>query len=312
MSDDQGTLPFMSVIVPTRDRPDLLEGALESILDQSYPPEGFEVLVCEDGGSERSRHVVGRLWDERAALGGPELRWIGGPQGGINSARNRGWAEARGDLIVFTDDDVLAPKGWLRELAEGASRHGSAGCLGGPVRIRYEGRRPRACDRHAIWKGEVELDIPEGPMTIVRLIGANLAVRRSAFELIGGFDERVAVGAGADAEWQHRYIKHGGQVVYLPRALLWHRRTRQMTRFSSSLIMRFRRGFNEVLHNRNRGMNTRSRDQLRRVYKLMKHSLRLRCTVGLFEAATALGHSVGLLFDRWGLHPRTSHLPRPK
>src|SRR3954453_14788535 len=66
------------------------------------------------------------------------------PPPGPNAARNAGARIAEAGLIALTDDDVFAPREWLRALVEGARRHPDAHVFGGPIRGRFEGPAPRS------------------------------------------------------------------------------------------------------------------------------------------------------------------------
>src|ERR1035437_10187989 len=91
--------PFVSVIVPTYNRPSLLDRALRSILGQTY--RRFEILVVNDGGPD-----VTAVLDELQC--GQALRYFVHPSNqGIAAARNTGMREARGKYIAYLDDDDI-------------------------------------------------------------------------------------------------------------------------------------------------------------------------------------------------------------
>src|SRR4029450_12753212 len=109
-----------SVIVPTRHRPDYPRVALESLSMQDVDSNGYEVLVVDDGPSAATREVAEQVAQRTGARIGYVER-EGVPA--LNPARNTGIAVAESNFLVFVDDDVEAPKGWLRELLAGRSRH---------------------------------------------------------------------------------------------------------------------------------------------------------------------------------------------
>ena len=92
----------VSVIVPTYNRPDLLEKTLQSIIDQAY--QDFEVLIVNDGGSDQAEKIVNRLSD-------PRLKYYKKRNEGASATRNFAINKAQGDYIAFCDDDDL----WLPE-----------------------------------------------------------------------------------------------------------------------------------------------------------------------------------------------------
>jgi hypothetical protein len=201
-----------SVVVPTRNRPAYLDVALRSLAPQARE-HGAELVVVDDSGGDP---------ETRAACERHGARYVAHERPrGLNAARNTGIAVTRGALICFVDDDVEAPAGWLGALLDGARRHPDAECLTGPIRARFEGFAPRFCGREGApitW-----LDL--GPVDVVapHAWGANMAVRRSAVERIGPFDESLG-GSGDEQEWQARLHAAGGHIVYVAAAGLDHRR----------------------------------------------------------------------------------------
>jgi hypothetical protein len=101
-------LPPISVVICTRDRTDLLKGALESLLALDYPNR--EIIVVDNAPSNnRTTEYVAGL----------PVRYVKEERPGLDWARNRGIAEARHEIIAFTDDDARPDRGWLRSIAAG-------------------------------------------------------------------------------------------------------------------------------------------------------------------------------------------------
>jgi glycosyltransferase involved in cell wall biosynthesis len=92
----------VSVIVPTYNRAQSIGNAIQSVLDQSYTD--LELIVVDDGSKDDTAERI-------AAFTDPRLRYIRQPNGGVSAARNRGVAEARGELVAFLDsDDIWKPE----------------------------------------------------------------------------------------------------------------------------------------------------------------------------------------------------------
>jgi len=260
---------------------------------QEYPPDGFEIIVVDDGSTDRTPAVVESI-SNRANT--PQVRLLRQPARGLNSARNAGVREARGQLICFVDDDVDAPPGWLQAMIAGAMRHPEAACLGGPIRLRLEGPAPRLCGREPL--GETELDLGPSDKADVLVWGANMAVRRSAFDLVGLFSENLPI-YGDEQEWEERLLDRGGRTVYVPDAWLWHRRTADDLRLLHMLKRRFVRGANSVPYRLARGEPTpRVGGELYGAMRVLGHAVRRGCTWGLLASAAHLGTAWGAIIAR--------------
>src|SRR3954449_7041666 len=106
----------VSVVVATRNRAVMLEGLLHSLDRQSLDSSRFEVIVIDDGSTDRTPELLHAM-TKRA---GYSLRVLQGTGNGPAAARNRGWPEASAPLVAFTDDDCVATPDWLTELVEAA------------------------------------------------------------------------------------------------------------------------------------------------------------------------------------------------
>src|SRR3954470_16961009 len=201
-----------SVVVPTRDRSAYLGVALDSVLPQARAA-GTEVLVVLDGPDAESAAVA-------SARG---VRVISHTRSrGLNAARNTGIAETSGELVVFVDDDVEVRPGWLEALVQAAREEPEVDVFTGPVFARFEDHAFRMCGREGppitfLDLGPVDVDAPHA-------WGANLAIRRSAFERVGRFDEARPL-YGDEQEWQDRLrASHRPRIRYVATAALDHRR----------------------------------------------------------------------------------------
>lgn len=263
-----GGPPFVSVVVPTRGRRDTLPDALLSLLAQDYPAERYEVVVVANGAAE------GLRVPER-------VRLLKLEEPNANRARNAGVDAARGDPICFVDDDVVAPPGWLSALVAAATRHAAAGCVGGPVRPRFDSPPPRTCAHHEL--AGTELD--EGPheREVDEVWGGNMAVTRAALERTGPLLERLR--EVHEVEWEERLLAAGGRIVYAPDAWLWHRRGPDDLRLDRIVRRSFALGYTVVALGQRRDAAALAREARR----CTGHAARARCTRGLTDAARALG-----------------------
>ena len=268
--------PAVSVVVPTRDRSHYLAVTLKSLVAQRLDAP-YEVVVVDDGSSDSTRSVAGAA--------GVTVERHTSPRG-PNAARNTGIAANAAPLIVLVDDDVRAPAGWLAALVAGAARHDWAEALGGPIRASLEGPAPGACGREAA--PITTLDLGDTDRETEFVWSANMAVRRSALERIGGFAENVPI-YGDEEEWLMRLHAAGGRVAYVAGAGLEHRRAGDDARLRSLARAEYRRGRAARHSNRRRGTTPSLALELRDLAGAGWHTLRRRCPQGLIMGAHSAG-----------------------
>lgn len=172
--------PLFSVVICTFDRAPLLAGALATLADQSLDPARFEVLVVDNNSTDGTAEVV-----EAAARQRPHVRYLHETRQGLAHARNRGWREARGTWVAYTDDDCRLPADWLetgRRIAEDAA----PAIFGGPYRPFYLAPKPAWFrDRYGTGSLGAEARALAPGET---LPGGNLFLRRDLLARLGGFD----------------------------------------------------------------------------------------------------------------------------
>jgi GT2 family glycosyltransferase len=184
--------PFLSVVIPTFNRRDSLRVTLDALTAQEPVSGGVEVLVVSDGSSDGTDAYL-REW--AAAESWLRPRPLFQANGGPARARNHGVTEARGDVIIFIDDDVEPLPGYLRTHA---ARHRADDTLVliGPM-SRDPHRRPREpvwiAWEHAMlqkqydsWQRGVWAEDDCGPHNFYT---GNASVRRAHVMQVGGFDE---------------------------------------------------------------------------------------------------------------------------
>jgi GT2 family glycosyltransferase len=274
--------PAVSVVVPTRGRAGYLEVALASLRAQDVE-EPYDLLVVDDGARDGTAEVAARLGARLLALD---------PPGGLNAARNAGARAAGAELVAFVDDDVEAPRGWLRALLAGARRHPDAGALGGPIRARLEGAVPHGCGREE--PPVTTLDLGPEDREAELVFGANMLVRRSALERVGWFDEGIA-GGGDEEEWLERLRAAGGRVVYVARAGLDHRRCGEDVRLRALVRGAYTRGRAVRRFDRRRGIQPGLTGELRVLAGCAWHTVRRGCPYGIVMGAHSLGRTLEAL-----------------
>ena len=208
----------LSVVICTRNRPDTLGQALESVAECDYP--SFDVHIMDQSTDDKSQKVV----EEIAARFANKLKinYHHLEKAGLSRAYNLGIAASAGEIVACTDDDVVVPKDWLAQIAKAFAGDKDAGLLYGQVLI------PESL-QEAERNGLVvpSLPIPQyarlikgGTRYKVFGMGANYALRRSILDRVGPFDEALGGGgplrSSQDFDFAYRVYRAGYAVILVP------------------------------------------------------------------------------------------------
>ncbi|MFE3494341.1 glycosyltransferase [Streptomyces sp. NPDC059175] len=222
--------PRTSVVVGTREGADRLARTLDSLLAQDHPD--FEVVVVDNAPvTDATRDLLALTYPDR-------VRYVREPVPGLAIAHNRGVAAARGEVLAFTDDDVIADPQWLTALSTPFVEDPRIGCVTGlilparlttPAQVLLEshggfakGFSPRTYD-----PARPPEDEPLFPFTAGRFgSGANMAFRADTLRAAGGFDPATGTGTpargGDDLYAFAAVLADGHRLRYTPDALVWH------------------------------------------------------------------------------------------
>jgi len=215
--------PTATVAIPTRNRRARLIPLLELLIPQATDL-GAEILVVDNGSSDGSVEAV-------RALEGDTVRCIVEPGVGATRARNAAARASRGEVAAFIDDDARPRPDWLKALLDPFS-DGRVGCVGGRVRLRFEGAAP-AWINDALTAYLAAYDLGDDPVDLALRPhheaprGLNMAVRREALLEVGGFDVRLGPrgsrpSVGEESELCLRLLRRGRGIRYDPRAEVEH------------------------------------------------------------------------------------------
>jgi len=224
--------PGVSVVVPTFDRPEALRACLEAIARHERTTAPVEVVVVDDGSP--SPVVLDPSQWSRAF----ELRVLRQANAGPAAARNRGVAEARGDVIAFTDDDCRPESGWLAALVA-ALGHRPSALVGGSTWNGLPRNRPAQASQ--VIHDLVYEHFNRDPEDARFLASNNLACRRSEFAEVGGFDADFAVPGAEDRDLCDRWRASGRPLAWVREARVEHRHPQSLRQFVS-LHHRYGRG----------------------------------------------------------------------
>jgi len=207
--------PPVTIVLPTTDPGPRIAPTLEAIAAQDYPG-AFETVVVVDGADPAS-----------TPPGSGSVRFLRQERAGPAAARNRGAADATGEILVFVDDDCRPERRWLRELVAVSERHPGAAVAGRVVDASgsiFGVATQLLIDTLAEQYAETR---PGREFATTN----NLAVPRQAFADVGGFDERFRLAAAEDREFAERWRRSGRTFVGAPAAVVHHAHRMSLVRF---------------------------------------------------------------------------------
>ena len=180
----------VSVIVCTRNRCDSLQATLATI-GQAVVPPGWkmEVLIVDNGSTDSTKSLVLSM-----SAGNASLHYISEPRKGKCYAYNTGVSAAKGDIFLFTDDDVKVPVNWVEEMCRPITTGMADAVAGGvvfPPAVAAALSTPPLLWRLSWFASSEALD-PKAPS---RMIGANMAFHRRVLQKVPGFDVELGPGA---------------------------------------------------------------------------------------------------------------------
>jgi glycosyltransferase involved in cell wall biosynthesis len=220
---------MISVIIASRDRSALLQETLDAISAQDPPGLPVEVIVVDNGSVDDTPDVVASA-SRRMPF---DVKYLYEGRPGKSHALNTAVTHARGEIMVFTDDDVLPSPGWLAAFVR-ALDETQADFATGRILPRWEATPPRWLSPQmygalSVADGGTErLRLAKDVNTQVTPMGGNLAVRRRVVERIGGWNPDLGslkgtLRTGEDHEFALEMFDAGFVGVYEPDACVSHR-----------------------------------------------------------------------------------------
>ncbi|MCC6414568.1 MAG: glycosyltransferase [Opitutaceae bacterium] len=230
MSDPK-PLPRVTVAICTYNRADFLRQTLTGMTIQNWPTNQLELLVIDNNSTDTTAAVV------REFAHAPHVpRHVLETKQGLDHARNRGIAEATGEIIVLADDDILMEPDWVRQLAapfmaDAAKR---IGCVGGEVVPVFPDGLPEWIRE---WHAPLAFRSDAGPLPPRDSpMGANIAFPKSVFARVGvfstGLDRKGAsLFGGGDGEMVRRIRSARYEIWFAPAAKVLHQMPASRTTF---------------------------------------------------------------------------------
>lgn len=232
---DKGRSEIITVVIPAFNAANTLAAQLEALSSQADAPE-FSIIVVNNGSTDATEHIA-LSFDARAI----PLTIVEEPRRGINLARNAGVQHASDGVILMCDaDDVVSPR-WVRTLADAVTyEHWATG----PTYLIRAQPAEKLDQRNAFtfyipdtWRDDY-----------VQTSGCNCAFRKSLWETVGGFDNRLS-GEGDELEFFNRAFQRGYKPRVVPEAFVLYR-VRPQSSLMSEMRTQFNRGFSHFLTSR--------------------------------------------------------------
>jgi GT2 family glycosyltransferase len=210
-------LPSATVVVPTRNRGELIPETLRALMRLQHP--GLDILVVDQSTDDRTRLAI-----EKEASCDRRVRLCSTQSVGSSAARNVGAQFATGEIVAYTDDDCIVTDGWLDAILNEFRDPGVAAVYGRLVP--YEtGKRTGREVGFTPNEARTEYSYPAPPWYVGH--GGNMAFRRRMLLEVGGFDPLLGAGglfgACEDLDIAFRLLRQRRRVVYSPRALSYHK-----------------------------------------------------------------------------------------
>ena len=228
--------PLVSVIICTMGRPRQLKNALDALLSMSY--QNYEVIVVDNGPEDASTATLVREHYSDVA----NLRYVTEPRRGLSAARNRGIGIAEGEILAFTDDDIIVDQYWLSSLVSGFDADGTVACVTGlTLASELESPAQSLFEQYGAFNMGYESRLfkrDANPTTTILYPytagvfggGGNSALRLDCFPEGVRFDRRLGPGSKAfgaeDLDMFLQTILSGRDIRYVPVAIAWHEHRR--------------------------------------------------------------------------------------
>ncbi|WP_169088061.1 glycosyltransferase [Paenibacillus sp. PL91] len=261
----------VTVAICTHNRAKDTGEAIESVLAQSYEREQIEIVVIDNRSTDNTADLVGGL----ARIHGPAVRYIFEDKLGLSVARNRAIREAKGEYILFLDDDAIASRHWVQQIVDVFESDAKIGCVGGKIDPIWEVAEPDwipAEHRSVFTILDYSSEIKEMPAPAIPY-GANVAFRASVFGQYKPFREDLGrVGnnllSSEESELIAR-IRESYKVYYTPFAPVQHKIAKERTTKKWFLKRIYWQGVSDAVKRQDRSL-----------IAVVKHSIRMIQAIG--------------------------------
>jgi lipopolysaccharide/colanic/teichoic acid biosynthesis glycosyltransferase/GT2 family glycosyltransferase len=203
----------ISVVVPVRNAAATLPACLEALSQQTADAGCYEVIVVNDGSTDNTLQVAA----------GFDVRCLEIPPSGPAAARNAGAAQARGELVLFTDGDCAPAPDWVAQMSAPFTDPEVVGARGV-----YRTRQTSLIARFVQQEYQDKYDRTAQRATIDFVDTYSAGYRRAVFQANGGFEAAFSAPSVEDQEFSFRLAEKGYKLVFAPRAAVYHQHDRRL------------------------------------------------------------------------------------
>jgi len=241
----------ISAVICTLNRASYLAKAMQSLVNQTYPKQHYEIIVVDNGSTDNTREVV-EQFSQFA-----RIRYIYEPIKGLCQARNTGWQAAGGKYVAYLDDDAIACPHWLEKMMEAFyTVEPAPSSVGGKAVPIWESERPAWLEEQMLgayaivdWGKQARFFKPS---TSEHHVGCNVAYSREVLEECGGFNVNLGRKEknllSNDENLIRQYMdSHGLGIYYDPEILVEHAVPKERLTRRFMLRRRFWQGVSDVV-----------------------------------------------------------------
>jgi ADP-heptose:LPS heptosyltransferase/O-antigen/teichoic acid export membrane protein/GT2 family glycosyltransferase/thymidylate kinase len=242
-------VPLVSVVIPTHNRPQQVVTLVHSVLASDYSSAQYEIIVVDNAPADNDLAQIIREHFPDCS----QVRYLREDRAGSAHARNRGLACARGEIVVFVDDDELVDEHWLTQMVRGFEVSKNIACVTGliiPMESethaqgwfeQFGGYCKQQCARRLFNLTDHRAPTPLYPYSLgVFGAGGSMAFRRSTLLELGGFDPALGPATptlgGEDIDAMLRVILEGYSLLYEPAAIVRHPPYREYSQLRRQIL----------------------------------------------------------------------------
>jgi len=287
----------ISVIIPTYNRAHLLATTVDSFINQDYPKDRFEIILSNNNSTDNTQEIIDLYCSRNSSI-----KAVIEPRQGVHYARNSAAKIAQGDILYFTDDDMIATPSLLTELVKMFSLDQLIGAATGKVIGKFDVPPPAWIRKHLI-NSHLSLTSEDQPdeeviSDIDMVFSCHQAIRKELFFKCGGFNPENTAGiwiGDGETGLGIKILQAGYKFAYTPRSVIYH----MIPESRATLSYLIKRSGNQG----NSDSYTAYRIHRNR-HKLLQNML-WRSTIGLLRMLKTTLHNIRVGKESWHFVPAT-------